>query len=359
MQLGKVKNKVIVDCERMKYPFTGLYYYCLHLAKNLQQTNPANRALCFYTRPQTETVFENSCTVEQHSLHKFLLPSLKPFSIWHATFQGTMYYPWRRKIKVVLTVHDLNFLYDESKTKAKKQKYLKQLAAKIKRADHVVAISNFVLQDIEKHISLKGKPHSVIYNGCTITEIENLVAPAAAPDVPFLFAVGTIVDKKNFHVLPGLLQQNNYQLIIAGVTNSEEYKQKIIETAAALGVQDRVVFAGPVSENDKQWYLKNCVAFVFPSIAEGFGLPVIEALYFEKPVLLSNHTSLPEIGGDAAYYFKNFEPAHMQQVLVDALNHFDLNNGGPKAKQRALLFDWRKSAEQYHEVYDSLLSEEA
>ncbi len=355
--MNSFRNSVIVDCERMKYPFTGLYYYCLHLAKSLEHTKNKDREICFYTRPQTKEVFEKECTVDQRSIHKFLLPSLSRFSIWHSTFQGTMYYPWRRKIKVVLTVHDLNFLYDDSKTGAKKEKYIKQLAAKIKRADHVVAISNFVLQDIKNHISLAEKACSVIYNGCTIDEIEDPVPPAIAPTVPFIFTIGTIVDKKNFHVLPALLQQNNYQLLIAGVTNSEEYKAKIIETAKSLGVENRLVFTGPVSENDKQWYIKNCVAFVFPSIAEGFGLPVIEAMYFGKPILLSTHTSLPEIGADAAYYFNNFDPAHMQEVLTTSLQHFHSNNRMKEVKQRAMLFDWKKSAEQYHAVYNSLLSE--
>src|SRR5688572_10838253 len=166
MPIRQQTNNILIDCERMKYPFTGLYYYCLHLAKSLEQTNTPGRKLCFYIRPSTKDLFNDSCTIDQHSLHKFLLPSLNTFSIWHSTFQGTMYYPWRRNVKVVLTVHDLNFLYDESKTAEKKANYIKQLASKIERADHVVAISNFVLEDIKKHISIEHKTCSVIYNGC-------------------------------------------------------------------------------------------------------------------------------------------------------------------------------------------------
>lgn len=349
-------KRILVDCERMKYPFTGLYYYCLYLAKYLELTN-IDKEFCFYSRPATKELFKNSCVIEQHSLQKFLLPSLKKFSIWHSTYQGTMYYPWHRNIKVVLTVHDLNFLYDESKTEIKKKKYLKHLAQKVKRADYIVAISQFVLDDLNKHIPLAGKPAKVIYNGCTLDEIEHLAAPSFVPGAAFIFTVGTIVDKKNFHVLPGLLKENDYQLLIAGITNSEEYKNKIIEEAKFLGVEDRVIFVGPVSENDKQWYLKNCLAFAFPSTAEGFGLPVIEAMYFGKPVFLSRFTSLPEIGGDDAYYFDNFEPAYMVKMLQESLEHFEKNNGRKKMKERALFFDWTRSAKQYQAVYDELLKE--
>ena len=301
-------------------------------------------------------LFIDSCTLTQHSLHKFFFPSVKNYSIWHSTYQGTMYYPWKQKIKILFTVHDLNFLYDESKSEWKKKRYLAQVAAKIDRADHVVAISNFVLEDVKKHINIDGKECSVIYNGCNIEEIVSLSEPVFKPTVPFLFTVGTIVDKKNFHVLPSLLLNNNRQLLIAGVTNSEEYKTKIIDEAKALDVEERVIFTGPVSENDKQWYYKNCEAFVFPSISEGFGLPVIEAMYFGKPVILSTHTSLPEVGGSAAYYFQNFEPRHMQAVLNEALEDYKTNERCSEIKKRALLFDWKNTAQQYLDVYDKLLA---
>ncbi len=344
----------MIDCERMKYPFTGLYYYCLHLKKNLE-TITRDKELCYYVRAMNKSLFRDGCVVNQHSLHKFFFPPVKDYSIWHSTYQGTMYYPWKQKIKILFTVHDLNFLYDDSKPDWKKKRYLAQVAAKIDRADHVVAISNFVLDDVKKHINLKGKPCTVIYNGCNIEEIAALSEPAYKPTSPFLFSVGTIVDKKNFHVLPALLQNNDRQLLIAGVTNSQDYKTKIINEARTLGVEDRVIFTGPVSENDKQWYYKNCEAFVFPSISEGFGLPVIEAMYFGKPVILSTHTSLPEVGGSAAYYFKNFEPGHMQMVLSDALEDYKTNDRAGKIKERAISFDWKNTAEQYLEVYNKLL----
>ena len=348
------RKSILVDCERMKYPYTGLYYYCLYLAKNLLTTNTDHKEFCFYTRKNTQHLFNGACTLTQQSIHKFLLPPTGKFDIWHSTYQGTMYYPRNRNIKVVLTVHDLNFLYDDSKDAAKKKKYLFQLKEKIERADHVVAISNFVLEDIKKHIDIKNKACSVIYNGCTIDEIENLSPPVYKPTASFLFTIGTIVDKKNFHVLPSLLAKNNMQLLIAGVTNSEEYKNVIISEAKKWGVEERVIFTGPVSENDKQWYLKNCTAFVFPSISEGFGLPVVEAMHFGKPAIISTHTCLPEIGGNAAYYFDSFEAEAMQHTLEKTLLQYN-NDCIASIKERAALFNWKRSAEEYQQVYNKLL----
>lgn len=338
----------------MKYPFIGLYYYCLYLGKQLQET-AKDKEICFYLRDKNKLLFENACIVAQSPVHRVKFPNLKNFSIFHSTYQGSLYYPWRQKIKIVLTVHDLNFLYDEKKEDWKKKRYLSQLTKKIDRADHVVAISNFVLEDIKRHINIEGKPSSVIYNGCNIKEIGDLKEPAIKPTAPFLFSIGTIVAKKNFHVLPSLLQNNKRQLVIAGVTQNEDYKNKIISEAKKSGVEDRLIFTGAITENDKQWYLKNCEAFVFPSISEGFGLPVLEAMYFGKPVILSTYTSLPEIGGSAAFYFQNFEAEHMQQVLLSALADYKKHNLSDEIRRRALLFDWKESAKNYQKVYDSLL----
>lgn len=349
-------KQILFDCERMKYSHTGLYYYCLHLAGSLEKVIDAEcETLNYYLPSNAQNLLGNKNThLIQNSLHKLLLPSLKKYDVWHATYQGTNYFPFRKKIPVVLTVHDLNFMHDPKKSLGKRKKYLKQLERKIERADHITTISQFTLTDLQQHINLHNKPLTVIYNGCNIREIEMLQPPAIVPVSSFLFTIGTIVEKKNFHVLPCLLVNNNRQLIIAGITLSETYKQKIIEEAIKWKVSDRLIFTGPVDENDKQWYLKNCEAFVYPSLAEGFGLPVIEAMYFGKPCVISSLSSLPEIGGDEAYYFTSFDPAEMNKVLKDSLQHYSITNAANKIRKRAGAFDWMQSAKQYLDVYRTL-----
>ncbi|KAI9429020.1 hypothetical protein F5148DRAFT_1296643, partial [Russula earlei] len=235
-------------------------------------------------------------------------------------------------------------------------KYLKQLQKKIEQADHVVAISRYVLDDVQQYINLDNKPATVIYNGCNITgSLTDIQPPVQLPQQPFLYTIGTITHKKNFHVLPALLAKNNYTLVISGIVQSEEYKQTIIEEAKKWGVENRVLFTGSINENDKYWYYQHCAAFVFPSLAEGFGLPVIEAMHFGRPVILSTLTSLPEVGGEAAYYFQNFEPAHMQQVLANSLQHYnDTPHMATLIQERAALFNWEDTARQYLDIYRSL-----
>lgn len=351
-------KQIIIDCERMKYSQTGLYYYCLHLGQALQQLMLPKGFNPIYYLPKTASnqFGSHASVIIQKSVDKFHLPSLKGIDLWHATYQGTMYYPYSRKIPIVLTVHDFNFMYDENKSEKKKLKYLDELKRKIERADAITAISEFTLNEIRKYIPLDGKNCTVIHNGCNIKEIEQLAAPKILPNGPFLFTIGTITEKKNFHVLAPLLEGNQYQLLIAGITQSETYKAKIINEAQKWGVADRLVFTGAISENDKQYYLKNCEAFLFPSLAEGFGLPVLEALFFGKPVLLSEATSLPEIGGPYSYYFKNFEPTHMREIFKESMQHFHSYRPAEKIKMYAKSFSWYLAAEKYLHVYADVLN---
>lgn len=345
------------DCERMKYPHTGLYHFCLNLGKSLLKTSPENRELCFYTPPGALGSFgEDVCYIQQRSFQKFRLPDTERISIWHNTYQSSMYIPRRRRLKVLLTIHDLNFLYSGRKSDYKKKKYLRHIRERIESADQLVTISQFTLNDLKQHIDLRGKPCEVIYNGCNIEEIGSLQPPLIQPSAPFLFSIGTIVEKKNFHVLPCLLARNDRLLVIAGITQSEDYKNRIIAEAKKWNVEKRLIFTGAISENDKQWYLKNCEAFVFPSVAEGFGLPVIEAMHFGRPVLLSTCTSLPEIGGKEAYYFHSFEPEAMQRSLEASLHHYKTRQPAAAIKNRSALFSWQKSALEYHRLYNRLLS---
>lgn len=351
--------KILFDCERMKYANTGLYHFCKQLGMALTDEELGIRnQLTFYTREREEGIFGTDLSyLQQHSLHKFLLPDLRKFNIWHATYQGTMYYPYHRNIQVVLTVHDLNFLHEEDRPQIKKDRELKKLQRKINRANKIVAISSFVKEDIEKNIDLKGKKVEVIYNGCNINNAITPEQPQNNLPSDFLFTIGTIVPKKNFHVLPNLLVGNEMQLIIAGVIQSEEYKTMILDEAKRLNVASRVIFIGTISEAEKYWYLQHCKAFVFPSLMEGFGLPVIEAMAFGKPVFLSTKTSLPEIGGDQAYYFSNFEGIHMQEVFAKGMLGYEAGEINPKTIQaRADMFSWKNAAKAYATIYEQMIS---
>jgi glycosyltransferase involved in cell wall biosynthesis len=167
--------------------------------------------------------------------------------------------------------------------------------------------------------------------------------------------MGYVNRKKNFHVLLALLQNTDLELVVAGKLDEPDYVEKLLLEAGHRGFKDRVHVIGTVSENEKAWYLKNCVAFVQPSLAEGFGAPVVEAMSFGKPLFLSHLTSLPEIGGDVAFYFRSFEPEHMQQVFFNGITEYESNGLEHKIIDRTKQFNWEQKAVEYLQVYKSLM----
>ena len=347
------KRKYIIDCERLKYPNTGLYSYCYHLTNAMNSAfDPSIEEISvFLPKHEVGVLGKNLHPIIQHAWHKFFLPSTA-HAVWHSTHQESGYFPSSGKTPILLTIHDINIMHLHKKKEEKKKKFLQKLEKRIRQVDHISFISAFTKNDVNKYIDLNEEKCSVIYNGCNINEIEDLITPADSPSRPFLFTLGTITQKKNFHVLPALIAGTDYLLLIAGITQSNEYKSTIMKEAIKHGVEKQVIFLGAVNENDKQWYLKNCEAFLFPSIAEGFGLPVIEAMYFGKPIFLSTFTSLPEIGGELCFYFNSFDKEDMKLTFKNGL---DVHRSNPERSnhltQRAQSFSWKTAAKSYLDIY--------
>jgi glycosyltransferase involved in cell wall biosynthesis len=199
----------------------------------------------------------------------------------------------------------------------------------------------------------------VIYNGNPIKEI-NLTAdfkPSVNPRRPFLFSIGEFTERKNFKSLVKMLTLlPDYDLIIAG-KNSTSNAEEIRELVKKNNLQNRVFMPGKISEEEKQYYYQNCAAFVFPSLREGFGLPIIEAMRFAKPVFTSNNTSLPEIGGDLVFLWDNYDREEMVEIFHEGMRTFKMKQDWFEEKmvKRAKSFDWNTAADQYLNVYQSLL----
>jgi glycosyltransferase involved in cell wall biosynthesis len=114
-----------------------------------------------------------------------------------------------------------------------------------------------------------------------------------------------------------------------------------------------------LNEAQKAWLYASCEGFLFPSLAEGFGLPPLEAMCFGKPVFLSRLTSLPEVGGDAAYYFDDFGAVAMRHTVEAGLARHSLEQRAPLAQAQAKRFSWSHCADAYVAQYRELLATSA
>lgn len=353
--------RIILDCDLMKFPHTGLYYYCQQLGQHVNTLlAEENQPLMHLYRPPLRKL---ALSPEPHHLverkwHKLLQPFLKNCRVWHAPFQSGRIVPDKKKfphVKVVLTVHDLNVMH-EGKPEAVQQKSLAHTQSLIDQSDALVCISEFTRTDLLTHCVVKEKPVYVIHNGVNPLPASVGEGKAYKPDREFLLGIGYLNPKKNFHVLLPLLQTDPVlELVIVGHHDDPAYVGRMRHTAQTLGVESRLHLPGTVSEVDKSWYLKHCKAFVHPSLAEGFGLPVIEAMQLGKPVFLSSFTSLPEVGGEAAFYFPDFTPGVMQAVYRQGMRTYETTNRAEAIIRNAARFDWKQTARQYLDVYQSLI----
>jgi len=293
--------------------------------------------------------------VERKWHDKFFKPFLWDCDIWHAPFQsGRVYLKKNKQTKILLTIHDLNCLHEDKPDKERIDS-LQKTQRLIDNSHALVCISHHCKKDVLTHLDVKDKPVHVIHNGTHHVNTPPAKPAGYKPSRPFLFTMGYVNRKKNFHTLVPLLENPDIDLFIAGKLDEPDYVNKMRLQSRKLGVSDRLHILGPVSEEDKAWYLENCMAFMLPSLAEGFGAPVVEAMKFGKPLFLSSLTSLPEIGGDVAFYFEEFGPEHMQAVFKNGMEQFHKNGLMNKIIARGNEFSWEEKAAEYLKVYRSLI----
>lgn len=287
----------------------------------------------------------------------------KKFSLWHSVNQNTKIEPASMNVPYLLTIHDVNFLEEE--TGQRLDFRINQLRNKVKRSSAIVYVSEFAKKNAHAHFNIPDIPEYVIYNGNNFNDNSaNSIEKNQinyVPNQPFIFSIGQVVEKKNFHTLIEMLRfLSDIVLVIAGALNTA-YAEILKEKIKDYKLEKRVVLLGNITESDKIFYYKNCLAFAFPSLREGFGLPVLEAMTFGKPVFLSNKTSLPEIGGAHSFYWDNFDPKCMANVFDAGMSTFEDNKEIFKSAyiNRSQQFTWEKAAKEYINVYKDILKNNA
>jgi glycosyltransferase involved in cell wall biosynthesis len=341
--------RIVVDMQKLHDLYSGLGQFCFRLGKELIYQNKDNEYL--FLGAKTEVYNNDVKFFEPTFLEKITGNLSDRIDVWHCTHQDVKFVP--ENIPYVLTIHDLNFLY-KYRSEWRINIKIRKLQKLINNAAAIVAVSKFTLNEINNHFFLPDIPQQVIYNGISLNDSAIEKKPDFAPKEPFLFTIGIISPKKNFHVLVPFIKKLNYTLIIAGNKKSD-YSKEIIDQSVKSGIDHKIILPGKISEEEKLWLYKNCEAFVFPSLSEGFGLPVAEAMSIGKPVFLSDQTSLPEIGGDAAFYWNNFEPGYMADVFRNKIKLFNSdNNYKNKLIKQSRKFSWEEAALQYLNLYSSL-----
>ncbi len=212
-------RQVLIDMHRLKHnPYNGLYSFSKSLGKSLVNAPHEGMEFHFYLPSKDMGVLgAGQHYVPHKSIDKFYMPGTSRFDLWHITTQLSWYRPFNRHTKMVYTLHDFSYLIEDPDNIKRNKRLLRETQKRVDRAHHVTAISQFVLDQAKIYLDMDHVSSSVVYNGCNVIDYPGFDTPVYRPQKPFLFSVGLVQPRKNFHVLPALLVGNAYELVIAGL----------------------------------------------------------------------------------------------------------------------------------------------
>lgn len=272
-----------------------------------------------------------------------------------------------RRARTVLTVHDLSFMRVPECSDPGLRSYLLQAVPRsVRRADIVLADSQCTRMDVIELLGADAARVEVIYPGVErrfqrVRDADVLQAVRKRYGLParFVLGLGTLQPRKNFERLIEAYARlrgdegSDIQLVIVGATGW--MYEGIFRRVAELELKGSVHFPGYVADDDLPALYTLADLFVFPSLYEGFGLPPLEAMACETPVVTSNVSSLPEVVGDAALKVNPLDVAALAQAMQGVLSDVSLRNEmTQRGMAQARAFTWARAATKLLGVYQRL-----
>jgi glycosyltransferase involved in cell wall biosynthesis len=278
----------------------------------------------------------------------------------------------KTKIKSVVTIHDLIFeRYPDQYNWLDVQIYRKKFTYACEHANRIIAISKQTKDDIIEFYKIPESKIDICYQSCnpafaqTVSEDEKqrIKKQYNLPDKFFLY-VGSIIVRKNLltivKALASLKDKLNIPLVVIG--EGGKYKQQVVDYIDQQNLQLQVIFLSDNPMNQSLQSYKTAIDFpaiyqqavcmIYPSVFEGFGIPVLEALWSRLPAITSNISCMPETGGDAAYYVDPYSVTEIAKAMFDVATNEQLRNDmKEKGWKHAHNFTPQKCADDVMQVY--------
>jgi len=365
---------------------TGIGHYTYHLINYFLNIAPNNEYVFWYQIPLREKLSIPSNVLNQPNVKlirsrlparlfalfarycpKFsFIDALVKVDIFHAT--NIVGFPLRMVGKRIITIHDISFLTTPSSYTKGTLNRTQLIIRSAQDADLIIADSSSTKKDLVKLLKIPEDKIRVILLG-----VDSFFHPIDNPDLisrirekyhlrnDYILYVGTLQPRKNlvrlveaFHKV----QQNaniNCQLVLAG-GKGWMYKE-IFQKVQNLGLEDKVVFTGYVSEEELLVLMNGASVFTLVSLYEGFGLPALEAMACGTPVIASNTSSLPEVVGDAGISVNPYDVDEIAQAIHEVLVNDRLREEmRVKGLEWAKGFSWEKTAKETLKAYEEVIN---
>ncbi len=369
--------KIGFEAKRVFHNKTGLGNYSRDLVRLLSRLYPKNDYFLYNPKASFKnlfvannvTIFEKQPTTRFYKKfynlwrQKGIISDLKKdgITIFHGLSGEIPRGLKKNNIKSVVTIHDLIFLkfphlYSFFDRKIHFYKFKKAA----KEANCIIAISEQTKQDIIDYLKINPSKIKVIYQGChaifkEVASKEQLQQTKIKFQLPdkFILNVGTIEERKNIFLAIKAILGTNMTLVIVGKQTS--YSSKIKSFIANNKMEHQVLFLNQLTLQELATIYQLASVFVYPSIYEGFGIPIIEALYSKTPVITTNSGVFPEAGGPFSIYIDPTNEKELQNKLLFLWNNVDFcTEIAQKGYEFVQKFNDEIIASQLMEVYKNL-----
>jgi glycosyltransferase involved in cell wall biosynthesis len=261
--------------------------------------------------------------------------------------------PRRTRLRhTVATFHDLFVLTAEYSTPEFRKRFAEQARHAAAEAEAIIAVSEFTARQVEQLLGVERSRIHVVHHGVTIR-------PAGETRrEKVILHVGALQRRKNLVRLIEAFErvEPSWRLVLAG--SGGFGVEEILKRVEASAARERILLPGYVPAQElPEWYARATI-FAFPSLDEGFGMPVLEAMAAGLPVLTSNRSALPEVAGDAALLVDPEDGEQLADVLCRLTKNEDLRAKlGQLGSERARRFSWPAAVDQTWQIYQNLLSD--
>jgi len=367
------------DAKRLFFNNTGLGNYSRTLVDNLQFYYPDSEYVLFSTRKSSNDYaqkflnddyeqFYSQAFIKSFWRSKGIVKDIQnqDLDIYHGLSHELPFGIDKTDAISIVTIHDLIYkFYKKDFSAIDRYIYHKKFTYSCKVADHIIAISESTKNDIVKHFGIDEKKISVVYQSCDQSfkkhipkeEIADVKRKYNLPEQYLLF-VGSVIYRKNVLAIVKALKEIKsfvkIPLVIVGGGN--KYLQEIKQYIEQNDLKDLVYFPPYISNEFLPAVYRGAKLFIYPSKYEGFGIPIIEAMYSRTPVILSNISSLPEAAGDGGYYIDPEKPETIAEGIIKLLTDKDFYvekmNRGFQYVQK---FNKSETAKSLMDVYEKCL----
>lgn len=374
--------RIALSALQQRNYLTGTGRHIAGLFGALGEIPAGDREFLLYVKPDQQELYKSDGTVARLKVLKECPSVPWKRALWELRhFTGQLrrdqidlyhgpanFLPPRKICPCVLTLHDMVYFHNPERTTWARAKYWQWMIRRTwRQADRIITVSEFSRDQIMKYLPVPGNLVEVIPNGVEERFFEMATAEERQTmrrelglDDPYILYVGRLDPDKNVtRIVEAFARlcekgETTHRLVIAG---AKEYRES--ETHAMVEkhrLTDRVMFTGYVKEEHLLPLYQECAVFCFPSLNEGFGLPVLEAMASGVPVVTSNISSLPEVAGDAGIVV---DPFSVEEIAAGISEVLGTNRGRELAEAgqaRARTFTWKSAAEKHLDVYNDVLS---